>query len=498
MGSIDSTRLDMSLPPPGPGGDDAQYANLVIKAKTNKPVGDDASPSPIDSHLKAIFRDDVDSLAEAQELTSQLNINLQIGGALKNAKTVMQNELDNLDPTNPRVPILGKYIDICDKLLQGGSIPGVNFALGLNSDGSSFIELDADKVGATSAPKTNLTGTVGGNPWLAGNSYVAFMVNFMTLAKLMMENMMVESKAEINGLEMMYQMGVLTKDQILAAGDKAAEMHRIAGITAAVSAATTILSTGISLHGMAKNKMEAEPTEAKGYTEIGTKKPPDLNLGDPIKNTDGTVKIVQAPKYIEFDNKPYRNEPTPLTSRGQDELGYRYLPRGRSPLQENAAAGIKSFSPGEKLDGRGNKVPNPVGSPHETINSPAYNQHKVEVNPSDGKPSIVREKADVQTANQARSAEIQKWSMIGNSSREVLNQSAKSVEEFMKAGLEIEKAQADALKAIYETIARLISHGMDKASEGFKANHDLLAQLIQQLDSIRAKLQEAISASLRK
>lgn len=293
--SID-TSLNISLPPPD--GSGHPYSNLVVNAKTGKTVGSDPdnSANGLNSQLTAVFGDDVDSLAEAQAIADKFNINLQLGGTLRSAKETMQDELDNLDPANPRVPILGKYIDICDKLLAGGSVPGVNFALGLNSDGSNFLSMDADNVGATAAPTTNLSGTVGGNPWLAGNAYVAFLVNFITLAKLMMENMMVEAKCEIASMQMIFEIGNLTAKQIEISGQKMAEMHRIAAITAAVSAATVVATTLISVKGMMKNKMEPEP-EADVYTPVkrpaplpGEKPtpPPDLSKNmQPVRDIDG-------------------------------------------------------------------------------------------------------------------------------------------------------------------------------------------------------------------
>lgn len=527
--SID-TKLDMSLPPPS--GDGEQYNNLVVKAKTNKPVGDGDDFPALDKTIKAVFGDDIDSLEEAQDLASRFNLNLQIGKSLTNAKATMQEELDNLDPSNPRVPILGKYIDVCDKLLEGKSIPGVNFAIGLNIDGSTFVEMDIDKVGVAAAPKTNITGTVGGNPWLAGNAYVNFMVTFMTLAKLMMLNMAVESKAEVASLGMMFELGNLAAKQIITSGEQAAEMHKIAGITAAISAATTGITTLASAKGMWKNRMRPEPTEAQSFQKINANgKPPNLNNEyHPRLDANGKPLMTAKPKYIQTeDGTVYRNEPPPKYkswrpnengkfSAPVDKYGHPYLDRGATPLEPSNprtgfvnpsadAAGIKGVHrPGSAADVSQRNMDNGGGGerpPVDSKMSPSYEQQKVQskpaANPDDpDEKFVVTEKSDIHHDNELRSQAYQKYSMFGQSARDFSSQTTKSVEEFMKIELEIKKAQAEALKEIFSTLSRLASHALDRASEGLKSNNELFAQLIQQLDSIRAKLQEAINAALKK
>lgn len=548
MDGVD-TRLNITLPPPDGSGD--QYTDLAVKATTGKPVGDDdANSQTLSTNLKTVFGDDIESLAEAEDVASQFNINLQIGGSITKAKAAMQQELDTLDPSNPRVPILTKYIDVCDQLLQDGNIPGVDITLGQDADGNVQIQLDADNVNATADASavvgTHVTAHRTGNPWLRGNAYVAFIVNFLTLAKLMMENMMVESKAEIASLQMMYELGDLAAKQIRTAGEKAAEMHRIAAYTAMVAAVTIAATTLMSLKSMANNKLEAEPPGDKSYTPINPKKPPpDLNIrSQPILDSNGVPKQVDVPKYIEFKGKIYRNKGEPPGSPGFDKRGYPYLESGRSPVQlspQSEKLGITGVNPQyNKITGK--EVHGYIASdPPYTKKAPAYEQLNVNVetrkipvmdnktgkqvmeevpdpnnpgqsliDPKTGKPqlqpktiddtgeSITRDRRDIAKDNEIKSAKLQKTTMIAQATREFITQTSKTVEEFMKVQLEIEKSQAEAFKEILSTLQRLIGHAMDKASEGIKANNDLFAQIIQQLDAIRAKLMEAISAAYKK
>lgn len=540
MSGID-TRLDITLPPPGDSG--SQYTDLAVKIKTGKPVGADDPSQTLSSHLKTIFGDDITSLAEAEDIAKKFNINLQIGGSLKNAKAAMQDELDNLDPSNPRVPILSKYIDICDKLLQGANIAGVDLAMGLSDTGNFVVELDADNVGGAAGPqgagKTKGPGTLVGNPWLKGNAYVAFVLNFLTLAKLMMENMMVEAKCETASLQMMFELGQLAAEQIKTAGEKAAEMHRVAAYTSMVAAVTIAATTMMSLKSMSKNRLEPEPPGDRAYTPIDPKKPPpDLNIkSQPLLDSNGMPKKVKVPEYIQMEGgkEIYRNEGRPLHSiTGRDEHGHPYLQRGREPIQispESEKLGIKGVSP--TMDGK------PDGEPIWRSKIPekdvyGYEQMKVNVehrevpvmdqdtgklamkkNPDgtpvlgrDGQPvpdtikeegkSLTREKKDIAKDNEIKSAKLQKTTMLAQATREFITQSSRTVEEFMKAELETEKAQAEAFKEILGTLSRLIGHAMERAADGIKANNDLFAQIIQQLDAIRAKLMEAISASYKK
>lgn len=551
MSGID-TRLDITLPPPGDSG--SQYTDLAVKIKTGKPVGADDPSQTLSSHLKTIFGDDITSLAEAEDIAKKFNINLQIGGSLKNAKAAMQDELDNLDPSNPRVPILSKYIDICDKLLQGANIAGVDLAMGLSDTGNFVVELDADNVGGAAGPqragKTKGPGTLVGNPWLKGNAYVAFILNFLTLAKLMMENMMVEAKCETASLQMMFELGQLAAKQITTAGEKAAEMHRVAAYTSMVAAVTIFATTMMSLKSMSKNRLEPEPPGDRAYTPIRVDKPPpDLNIkSQPILDSNGVPKQVKVPKYVQMeDGQIYRNEGTPMYKRlGRhpvsplDEHGHPYLGHGREPIQispQSETLGIKAVSPLDK-DG---KTPLLKTPPDRDGTVPAYEQMKVNTeyrqipemdlatgkqvmkpkmdpnNPGqqlvdprtqepqfersftteDGK-SLYREKKDIAKDNEIKSAKLQKTTMLAQATREFITQSSRTVEEFMKAELETEKAQAEAFKEILGTLSRLIGHAMERAADGIKANNDLFAQIIQQLDAIRAKLMEAISASYKK
>jgi hypothetical protein len=74
---------------------------------------------------------------------------------------------------------------------------------------------------------------------------------------------------------------------------------------------------------------------------------------------------------------------------------------------------------------------------------------------------------------------------------------AKAMDDIIQAIFEVRAAEYDALKEILQAYRTIAQHQMDRAVDGFKSESDMITQLIQQLDQMRQKLMEAISASLR-
>ena len=66
------------------------------------------------------------------------------------------------------------------------------------------------------------------------------------------------------------------------------------------------------------------------------------------------------------------------------------------------------------------------------------------------------------------------------------------------AAHDLEKGSLEGLKESLQASRTLAQHQMEKATEAFKTDTDLIAKLLETLDSIRKNLQAAVEASLRK
>lgn len=79
-----------------------------------------------------------------------------------------------------------------------------------------------------------------------------------------------------------------------------------------------------------------------------------------------------------------------------------------------------------------------------------------------------------------------------------LQTGSKTMDSIVQAIFELKAAYYDALKEILQAYRTIAQQQMDRASDSFKSESDLITQVIQQLDQMRQKLFEAIAASLRR
>lgn len=446
MGTIDSNSSGpIQLPPVGVNADDSASAVYV---KSNQKVG------------------------EAGQIKPEL-----LSDTIENTSSPPSVGEGVVDPSNPHAYLSAKYGEVFDKLS-----PGVRESLPEIDDYLSTQGVNL----ATQEKVSN-----GGNSWLRGNAYVAFLVNFLDLARLLMEGKATDAQAELASLDMMMEMGNLQAKQILTAGAKAAEMHRIAGITAAVSATTIAATTLVGLKDMAANRMHAEVDSIQPLPEAGQ---PPPNLNNTVQDLPpNQPKMVETKKYVEYQGKVYRNEGRPITSlSGKDANGYDYLPRGREPVLVNSVsaqmAGYKAAN-WQNLKGPDGLISNP--------NIEARNYQQIPVKEVNGQTVYGQTAAEVKADNAVRKINADTAQMKWQGLQQFSTKIGESAKEFLSAGLELKKAEAESLKEIFATISRMISHGMERASASVDANSQMITQTLQQLDQIRAKLQEAISTSYR-
>lgn len=491
----------VALPPSRPEGD--QYIGLVDTTLSGRKLGDDSSVPPLKAKLKLVFQDD--TLQQVEQMTDPLNINLQLGGTVSSAKAKLQAQLDHMSPDNPEVPILTKYIDICNDLLQGSVIPGLNISVGVNADGSlAYVDMNADKVTTDSTGKVVTTSTkVGGNPFLKGNAYTQFVIQFLILAKLLMENQAVGNKYEIASMVMVVEMASCVQSQILASGEAEKQMHIKSGISAAIGCAAAGVGTIISVAGTVGNSRLPEQDTPTAVHEGEPPKAPDLNNpNEAIKDPNtGKQAVADVPDYVEINGKVYDNTKAHIqTSLGKESV------RGGDFAQPK----IKGVNVVKNPDGtpkveNGEYVKSPPAGQANIETHPAkkYAQYRLETRPDPRRPGRtqlvkVKTAADMKAENAKRFNQAGMWNAVGPGIRDVMSKGAESWAEMQKAGLSMNKATADGLKEIFSMVQRLLSTAMDKSAEAVKQNHDLLDQLIQQLNALRQKLYEAIQASLKR
>ncbi|HEV8051064.1 MAG TPA: hypothetical protein VGP47_01110, partial [Parachlamydiaceae bacterium] len=100
-----------------------------------------------------------------------------------------------------------------------------------------------DAASATNAA-ANITVTIqktsGGNPWLAGNTFVEFQVAFSMLQRILMQNSIVQGRVELAGMKMTVDLSRQSADAIMAIAKMNQMMHIVAAIMAAVSIVMTV------------------------------------------------------------------------------------------------------------------------------------------------------------------------------------------------------------------------------------------------------------------
>lgn len=88
--------------------------------------------------------------------------------------------------------------------------------------------------------------------------------------------------------------------------------------------------------------------------------------------------------------------------------------------------------------------------------------------------------------------------MTMQSIQQGLTNSTKVIDNIVGAIQELNMAKYEALKEMLVAYRQMAQMQFDKSAEAFKSNSELITQVIQQIDQIRAKLQEAIVAMYKK
>lgn len=374
--------------------DGSMYTNLVTNAK-GVPLGDVEDPQKTLAHT--LGYPDTDTIGSALDETitelRNLNVLMQIWGA---SSDPLKDQLDSLDPSHPALPILQELVEISHQALKSGDLGGVKVNApqeqvkrtstddkidGHSSDISDAIDTGEEVLRNAGTGGATYTTTVGGNPWLAGNVYVAFLVNFMEMMKTLKESKIVQGDIEIATMGMIVELAKSAADAIMEAAKSRQMVHIVSAVMAGVSLVASVASFACMT--------------VSAYKSFGAAK--------------GMEKVGPDPTQASIDKVNINNSAT------QAKIG-------------------------------------------------GYNQF-------------------FQLA-QAGSSIAQSISQFGTSLTQAMSETV--------------VAEKEGIKEILQAYRQIAQHQMEKSTEAFKAQTDLISQLIQQIDQMRQKLHEAVAGSLRR
>lgn len=316
---------------PAPGEEGKAFTNLATDIN-GVPIGESGAAKTLAIHLGFSDKDTIGSaLDEVNAIASVLNMTFVNQADFEQS---LQVYLDNVDPANPTIAPVRALLVASDKDLQSGNIGGVDITTrkkilsgntgisdadvaGYNSTkvvtGDIYVnvrnalndnlekldqantdiasDIDASRnLNSDPGVQMKFSTTVGGNPWLAGNVYVAFLISFMDLQRLMMENKVVQGQIELASMNMITELAKSAADAIMAIA-KTNQMIHIA--TAAMSAASICISVGAMIGG---GIAAARPATPKTTNQIMDGPNGSSIQKVEVKGPDGKP-VMQAPKF---------------------------------------------------------------------------------------------------------------------------------------------------------------------------------------------------------
>lgn len=263
--------LFLNLQPPGSEGD--PFSKLATNIH-GVPIGEKTDPTKTLTTL--LGYSDKDTIGSA--LDEILSLATQLSTAFNKAQTsddAVQAYFNTLDPTLPSLPPIRSLLLISERSLLEGKIGGVqvNSPPSDSNDPTNPSNPLYEKKANRPAKNSDLPPTGGpdegppqleseydddiappssggGNPWLSGNVYVGFLIEFMEMQRMLMKNKVVEGKIELQSMNLITELAKSTADLIM----DIAKTNRMIHITTAVMSAVAIGFTigGLAYGGLAK------------------------------------------------------------------------------------------------------------------------------------------------------------------------------------------------------------------------------------------------------
>lgn len=334
-----------TLTPPNSSGD--PFSKLATDVN-GVPIGDKPDTAKIISQFLGYSEKDTigSALDEILDLVGQLN------AATGVSMSDVQNYLNTLDPTQPNLPPIRALLIISERALEAGKIGGLQFSVqqatnpdadaalisgqvdavaekasdeaenkqttaAANTVAGSEDEADAKTRAANASaliatdieaardnvntPTTNISlnfNTTGGNKWLAGNVYVAFLVEFMELQRILMQNKVVQGQVELQGMNLTVELAKTTADMIMDIAKTNQMIHIVTAVMAAVSIVASAVALGMSAGGKLTFEQSTMVTTMSSQLEKMTTAALQAATDITIAEKEGRKEVLQAYRTI--------------------------------------------------------------------------------------------------------------------------------------------------------------------------------------------------------
>lgn len=205
--------------------------------------------------------------------TTSLNLKqmAQLGVGLASAQSLLQQQLDTLQPGDPQIPVLANEINLISQMVTTGTVPSNTLLnLGINPHTGDVDSVSVSSTGLASAPKT------GTSKWFAGNAYVAFENLFTQLIMMMMKGEAAQAKLAFTSLQMGFALAKESAEDITNSANLRAQQQFVAAVTDLTSG----IVSGLSAIGTAycATRMEA-PQDVAGEKDMGLGK---MEVQEPV------------------------------------------------------------------------------------------------------------------------------------------------------------------------------------------------------------------------
>jgi hypothetical protein len=509
------------------------YTNLATKADGSVIGGPVSGSTALLQPLKGepLTLDSIESMVHteaASKLSTSMNIAMQWQGT--SSVVALQVQLNSTDPSAPQVPVIPLYYDLATG------------ALSTTKQGATGLVA----MGVPAPAGTGSTAAAGKNPWLAGNVMVGFLIAYMELVNTLMKTKMAEGNLEIKGMEMTVSLADDSALCIMAAAQAQQQQHITAAICAGVSAATTIVCTGVScgaefqmrdevdvpdqlpskpVKGVTFNNKAEQITFGKGSAPAtGTISKSTVDVkGDPTATSitaagsssgqdtseevsedegseDGTDSISTASDegQIDLDEEDADMSRT-SDSADEEQADIDVVTSGKqSDDQQVQTQGQKQTEDQEETTSKEGEVEvtskdkAEAKDEEQTMSQEDWDKERMRVR--DERSQAQKNNIKVRATNR----KLQIASTLAKGVQQVLQQGSQAVSEGVAANVAIVAGAANAQKEVFDAIRQVVASAyMHNMAEAFKSNSDLISQVLSSYDAMHQKLADAVAAALR-
>ena len=435
--------------------------------------------------------DSIESMVGAEavsKLSTSMNIAMQWQGA--SSVVAIQVQLNSTDPSQPTVPIIPLYYDLATGKMSTTKAGAEALASGAPAPtgGSS----------AAGAVKQS------GNPWLAGNVMVGFLIAFMDLTETLMKTKMAEGNLQIQGMELTVALAKDAATFIMAAATAQNFQHITAAVCAGVSCVSTAICTGVSCGS------DAQVKEPETVPDQLPSKPPrdadesDTEYGTGVEEVEGeddidTTVDLQQLKLGEMDDTTANVEDVGEETEEEQEVEIA-SPTGKQTAENEQTKVTQSQEEATEKEGE-DEVDIKATDQQTEETAKSTKDQKAQDDWSQKRIERSQERYDIQQRNvgvNERNRVLQFRSKLFQGLQQVISQGNQTVSEGVAANVALIAGQANARKEVIDGIKQVVGQAyMHNMADAFKSNTDLISQVLQTYDAMHRALMDAVASALR-